>query len=933
MKLLIIGYFLSVVLTSGVRAKGPIVEVASASEQLDLNTRELDTSFFLPRNKTIPYHYFIHLKSHVQNNDPVFEGTVDIYFEVVEPTKDIVMHLQELDIVSTELSRIPNGLGVPVKIDNPQYSIDTKTELVTFTSQADLPLGKYILNVAYTGTMRRYQSGFFISSYRDESNKVHYVGSSHFQATLARRVFPCFDEPDLKATFKLWITHHGTYNAVANTYVDTIYADSEDPEYRVTQFRTTPRMSTYLLAFAVTDFVAKTDNRQQVLVRPEAFGQVDVTLTAGSKIIAAMDAHTGVAYHDYMDKLSHIAVPDRGTGAMENWGLVTYGEPSMLFDPAVNSYRTYKRVITVVAHELAHQWFGNLVSPRWWEYIWLNEGFATLYEYYATTLAYPELDYWELFNVEVIQRALSQDARESTRAMNTPAASQDEVHALFDIIAYQKSGSVLNMFRTVLGDENWMEALNIYIEDRKLDSATPEDLYDALQKAIAGKRVIPASTTVKQLMESWTDAAGYPVLNIRRNYKSGQILMSQEQFLADKWLPNNHVWNIPYNYIDRNIRETADGSDYQWLTTKTAVLETETPNDQWIIFNREQFGYYRVNYDQRNWELIIDALLTNPLAIHRANRAQLIDDAFNLARSERLDMVLALKLLTYLRLETEYAPWAAANNALNYLYSKLQGTVHYPGFVNFVSEIVSDVYKTLEVDKVSTDEPTLHKYLKQTITGWACRVGNQDCLDKTYDALKREFNEAVAVHPDVASVVYCHGLREGTYRELSYLVPKMIESINQAQRTEIITALGCTKDTQSITSLLAIINLPTVNYLSTEKSQIVDAIVAGTSSEGLAVLVQYLMTVNNARALISAIGEGSFRNVLLNIASRSNNASEQQRLQQVLTVLSDLIPKETVDDALGRIKANVDWFTSLEGLVTIEFFDKYYSNAVPVGRA
>lgn len=113
----------------------------------------------------------------------------------------------------------------------------------------------------------------------------------------------------------------------------------------------------------------------------------------------------------------------------------------MLFDPAVNSYRTYKRVITVVAHELAHQWFGNLVSPRWWEYIWLNEGFATLYEYYATTLAYPELDYWELFNVEVIQRALSQDARESTRAMNTPAASQDEVHALFDIIAYQKCKS------------------------------------------------------------------------------------------------------------------------------------------------------------------------------------------------------------------------------------------------------------------------------------------------------------------------------------------------------------------------------------------------------------------------------------------------------------------------------------------------------------
>nr|XP_019533285.2 aminopeptidase N-like [Aedes albopictus] len=929
MKLLILGCFLGSILASSASTKGPIVEVAPSAEQPELNKREVDTSYFLPRNKTIPYHYFIHLTSHVQNNDPVFKGTVDIYFEVAEPTQDIVMHLQELEIVSTELSRIPIGMGVPDFIDNPQYSVDTKTELVTFTSQSELTVGKYILHVAYTGTMRRYQSGFFISSYRDESNKVHYVGSSHFQATLARRVFPCFDEPDLKATFKLWITHHGSYNAVSNTYVDSINPDTDNAEYRVTQFKTTPVMSTYLLAFAVTNFVAKTEDAQQVMVRPDALGQVDVTLTAGAKIIAALDDHTGVLYHDYMDKLTHIAIPDRGTGAMENWGLVTYGEPAVLFDPAVNSYRTHKRVITVVAHELAHQWFGNLVSPRWWEYIWLNEGFATLYEYYATTLAYPELDYWELFNVEVIQRALGQDAVESTRAMNTPAASQDEVHALFDIIAYQKSGSVLNMFRTILGDENWKRALNIYIEGSKLDSATPDDLYDAVEQAIKGKDVIPNSYSVKQLMESWTNAAGYPVLNIRRNYKSGEIVMSQEQFLTNKWLPNDHVWHIPYNYVDRNIREAADEPNYQWLTSKAGVLKTETPNDQWIIFNREQFGYYRVNYDRRNWELIIETLLTNPMAIHRGNRAQLIDDAFNLARSERLDMSIALKLLSYLRLETEYAPWAAANNALNYFYNKLQGTVHYQGFVNFVSEMVSDVYKTLDVDKVSPEESTLHKYLKQTITNWACRVGHQDCLDKTYDALREEFSNGVVVHPDVASVVYCHGLREGTYQELSYLVPKMASSINQAHRTELITALGCTKDIQSVTSLLTIIHLPTVNYLSTEKSQIVDAIVAGTSSEGLAVLVQSIMTVNGARTLMSAIGEGSFRTMLLNIASRSNSDTEQQRMQQVLTALEEVIPKETVDDALGRMKANVDWFNSLEGLVAVEFFDNYYSNAIP----
>lgn len=328
MKTLILGYLLGSFLAIGGSTDAPIREIAAVSDEDPVHnssTRTIDTSYFLPRNNTIPYNYFIHLTTHVHNNDPIFQGTAEIYIQVIEPTQKITMHLQELVIQSTELSRIPLSMGVPVKIDTPLYSIDTRTELVTFTSVAPLPAGKYILKVVYTGTMRRYQSGYFISSYRDDSGKVHYVGSSHFQATLARRVFPCFDEPDLKATFTLWITHHASYNAVSNTNINSIYPDSENPNYRVTQFQTTPKMSTYLLAFAVTDFVAKTVARQQVLVRPDGLGQVDVTLTAGTKIIDALDAHTGVAYHDYMAKLTHIAIPDRGTGAMENWGLVTYG--------------------------------------------------------------------------------------------------------------------------------------------------------------------------------------------------------------------------------------------------------------------------------------------------------------------------------------------------------------------------------------------------------------------------------------------------------------------------------------------------------------------------------------------------------------------------------------------------------------------------------
>ncbi|XP_001849884.2 aminopeptidase N [Culex quinquefasciatus] len=908
-----------------VGADHPIYERTSLKEagvsQIDSDTREVDQSYFLPRD-TIPFHYFIQLTTNIHANVRTFRATTEIYFNVVNPTSKITMHLQELDIQLTELYRIPDNFGDPVKIGSPRVEIDTKIEHVVFKTESELPIGRYYLKVTYTGTMRNYQSGYLVSSYRDDSDVVNYVGSTHFQATLARRVFPCYDEPDLKATISLWITHHKTYSAIANMPIDSGNPDPNNAEYVVTKFRISPKMSTYLLAFAVTNFEGRYNGKMQVFARSNAIQDTGLALQAGAKILEALDQHTGVPYYDYMPKMTQIAVPDRGTGAMENWGLVTYGEPSLLFNSAVNGYRNRKRVTTVIAHEFAHQWFGNLVSPQWWEYIWLNEGFATLYEYYGTELAYPELEYWQLFNVEVIQRAFVQDASEDIRAMNHPAATQDEVWHLFDVIAYQKSGSVLNMFRQVIGDENWKAALKSYLLKRKLSSAKPVDLYVELQAATQDQNLLPEPFTVEHLMKSWTDAPGYPVLNVRRVYKTGEAILSQDRFLADKRLPVNHVWHIPYNFVNRGARS---GDQLRWLSTKAAKIDLETNEDQWVIFNREQFGYYRVNYDRRNWDLIIDTLLTNPATIHRANRAQLIDDAFNLARSDRLDMSVALKLLTYLRHETEYAPWAAANNVLSYFYAKLRGTPYYAGFANFVHEITSEIYATLQVTTVSEDESTLHKYLKQTVSSWACRMGNRDCLDRTFNALTNEVIEQQAVHPDVSAVVYCYGLREGSYQLLSYLVPKMVQSKNQAQRTDLINAMGCTKDAESVRALLTVIQISTVSFLSSEKSQIVDAIVAG-GREGIDVLIDYLM--NNASQLLSAIGEGAFNTVITNIASHTNTVGERQWLEQLLEAVKDHVTSETVQTARQRAQDNAGWYDSLEGLVSVEFYEKYAANTV-----
>ncbi|XP_055602737.1 aminopeptidase N-like [Uranotaenia lowii] len=902
-------------------AYSPIPEIVvsepKATESAVVPVSEIDEAYFLPRN-TIPYHYFIHIRSQVQENEATFQATTEVYFEVIEPSYTVTMHVKELDIKSVELHKVVES-GNPELVEVPTFSIDERVEHITFLCRNQLVEGKYFLKIAYAGLMNPEQIGYSVASYRNDADEMRYIGSTHFQPSMARQVFPCYDEPDLKATITLWITHHRTYTATSNTLVSSGAVDPDNREYIISKFQTTPKMSTYLLAFAVTDFATRSKNRVQVVVRRNAVEDASYALDVADKILTAFDSYTGIPYSDFMQKLAQITIPNRGTGAMENWGLLSYGEPALLFNPVVNTYRSRKHVTTIIAHELAHQWFGNIVSPKWWDYLWMNEGFATLYEYDATAWVYPELEYAELFNVEVVQRALAVDASDQTKAMNHPAASPDELMGLFNAVTYQKSASVLSMFRRIIGETYWQAGMKDYIETHKLDNVTPDDLYEALQKAIAGKNVIPTSVTIKQLMESWTNVPGYPVLNVRRLYKTGEVIISQDRFLADKRLPTDHIWNIPYNYIDQGIANDVD-EQIHWLTSRADKIFTNTPEDQWIIFNREQMGYYRVNYDERNWNLILQTLLTNHRTIHRANRAQLLDDAFNLARADLLDMSLVLKMMRYLKHETDYVPWAAANNVLNYLYAKLRGTPSHSAFVNFVTEIVSEVYKDFSVAQVSEDESTLHKYLRQTITHWACLVGHQGCLDETYEALKREVNDHILVHPDVASVVYCHGLRDGSYEELSYLLPKFTTSKNQAQRSYLIQAIGCSKDKQSISAVLTVLQLPSVEYLSTERAQFIDAIVA-RSQEGVEALIEYNLSTNPT-GLLNVLGQGTFNSMIIKIGSRVNNPTERGHLEQLLEALSGVISEETSNEARSRANQNADWFNTLEGLVTVEYLEQ-----------
>ncbi|XP_050095016.1 aminopeptidase N-like [Anopheles aquasalis] len=905
--------------TDGIHAEEEPVVNAEAETSF-VPAQDVDESYRLPKT-SVPIHYDVHLTTDIHRNERTFTGTVAIKLQVIEPTDTLVLHQRGLQLSSAKISSLLAGIdGPPTAIGDVTFATETQRAHLSLTAPRVLLAGYYLVEIEYSGRLSTDDDGFYVSSYVADSGERRYLATTQFESTSARRAFPCYDEPALKATFTITITHGALYSAISNMPQESRVVSGESA---TTKFLPTPLMSTYLIAFVVSDFLSRGTDPHRVFARPNAFQEIPFAVEASNVILKALDDHLRVPYQDYMPKIYQVALPDFAAGAMENWGLVTYREQLLLFNPEANSYRTKTNIATTIAHEYAHQWFGDLVTPQWWEYIWLNEGFATLYEYLATDLAYPGMEYWELFTTQVIQAAMVPDGLASTRPMNYNAATPAEISALFDRVAYPKSGSVLNMMRHVLGDDNWRAGLQGYLLDRALKEATDEDLYRGLQQAIEGKGVLPAGVTVGQIMRTWTNEAGYPVLNVRRSYDTGEIIISQERFYSDRKIPNTNVWMIPYNYVHQAVADFNEFDDFKWLATKADRFTTTVPAHEWIIFNKQEVGYYRVNYDDHNWELITNALHECFGCVHRLNRAQLIDDSYWLARSGRLDLRVALRLMSYLKHEREYSPWAAADVALSYFNSRLRGTEAYEHFNTFVHSLTEPLYSLLNIDGVDAQDSLLHKYLVQTISSWACRLEHPDCLARTKALLATEANGGARVHPDLATVTYCYGMRTAGEREFQYVYRKMMDSKNLVERTMLIDALGCSWNKEFLHALImTALGNTEINYRADERRRVIQAVYSG-SRAGVDTLIEFFSDAQLTSEFVSGLGQSQLNSALSAIASRTNNAAELVQLNSLITTLGDRVNSATATNLRNSAQANLDWVNGFEGLMLTDFLEQY----------
>ncbi|MDR3773888.1 MAG: M1 family aminopeptidase [Terracidiphilus sp.] len=566
-----------------------------------------------------PGHYALTLTPDLK--DATFSGVETIDLTLAEPSNSITLNSAE--IAFQQVAVTAGG-----KQQTATVSSDQDKEQTTFTFAEPLPAGKAALSIAYTGILNNQLRGFYLSRTAKRNYAV-----TQFEATDARRAFPSFDEPAFKATFDVSLVIDAGDTAISN---GPIVADTPGPGDRkhTLKFLTTPKMSTYLVAFLVGDFQCTAGESDGVQIRscstPGKVALTPYSVDVAKYVLHYYNTYFGIPYP--LKKLDLIALPDFEAGAMENFGAITYRETALLIDPKTASIAARKTVAVIVAHEMAHQWFGDLVTMQWWDNIWLNEGFATWMESKAIAALHPE---WNMDEADASDESdtLNLDAGPTTRAIRAKAETREEIEEMFDGISYGKAGAVLGSVENFLGQETFRQGVHNYLSAHLYANATAEDFWGA-QTATSHK-------PVDKIMESLVAQPGVPLLTFGEPF-GGVVSVAQNRFfLSPSIQPDpQQKWTIPVC-----MKVGREKQDCQILAPDGGSLKTN-PSPRLFFANAGGKGYYRAAYPPSVYSSLVgnaEALLSP------AERISLIGDEWAQVHANKATVGDYLRLVTALK--------------------------------------------------------------------------------------------------------------------------------------------------------------------------------------------------------------------------------------------------------------------------------------------
>lgn len=732
-------------------------------------------------------------------------------------------HEQEMQSKRHRYSMLGGRRYVPIK------SVDLIEEhdfLVIHLKETIKKNTIYELYIPFGAELTDQLTGYYKSSYFDKTLKQKkWLTITQFEPNSARRAFPCFDEPAFKSIFEISMAHDKDYVALSNMPIHWSEPLEGKSGWTWDHFDETVPMSTYLVAYGINCFKSKdalkvegSKSLFKVWARPDAIDQVDYSAIVGPKVLKF--------YEDYFEqpfplpKTDMIAIPDFAAGAMENWGLITYRETAMLFQPNVSSSSSRFRVASVIAHELAHQWFGNLVTMKWWTDLWLNEGFATYVASLGVDHIHPE---WNSYREESIDNNLhifKFDALQSSHPVSVAIVDPNKISQIFDSISYSKGSAIIRMMHLFLGDKTFRAGVNSYLRKYKYHNAEQDDLWECLTGYAHEHEVLPKELDVETIMNTWTLQTGYPVVTVIRDYDKNVAVVNQQRYLSDVSVNRDllpECWFVPLSFTSKFEQSFNDTIPKTWLACdeKGLAIPNIIPQmpglDQWVIFNVKMAGLYKVKYDEKNWNMLIDHLCgPNYYEIDVNNRAQLIDDALDLAWTGEQDYDIAMRLVKYLQQEVEYIPWKTALTNLNAVDRMLKRTPQYQFFIDYMRTILNPVYHKMGGLIASSNtlsdryDALKHKIL---IMGWSCKYEVGDCVGQAVKyfhswMLEKKPDVINEIPVDFRSIVYCNAIRYGGEREWNFLWQRYWNSNVGSERQMILESLTCTRDVWIINRML-----------------------------------------------------------------------------------------------------------------------------------
>ncbi|XP_067895953.1 glutamyl aminopeptidase [Heterodontus francisci] len=732
-----------------------------------------------------PVHYDLELKPDMDGG--TYTGKNVIQIRTSKPTRYLWLHIRAARVTAPPLlyqQATDSSELRPLQLRR-CFEYQAQEYLVLEADQelpATTPGQEYLLTLEFEGSLLGSLVGFYKTTY-EENGVTKSIAATDHEPTDARKSFPCFDEPNKKAMYTISFIYNEPYQVVSNMPVEK--EENLDGGQKKITFKKSVKMSTYLVCFAVHQFAFEERKSSRgiplrIYVQPEQRHTALYAADTMKNIFDYFEQYFNISYT--LPKLDMIAIPDFGTGAMENWGLITYRETNLLFDKNESSSSNQQRVASVIAHELVHQWFGNLVTMDWWDDLWLNEGFASFFEYIGVNATEPDWLMLDQILINDVLSVMADDALLSSHPIIVNVATPAEITSVFDGISYSKGASILRMLRDWMTPEKFQLGCQKYLTDRQFENAKTDDFWQALTQV--------SDMPVKEVMDTWTRQMGFPVLNV----ESSKIL-TQKRFLLDSKAdptqppsPLNYRWNIPIQWHRLDGKKETEFFN----SSSPSINLNYDPAVGLLKINMDHVGFYRVQYEGSSWDQIIQQLITDHTRFSLADRTGLIDDTFSLGRAALLNYSVALNMTKYLKNETEYLPWSKAISSSAYIRDMLQDDkILYEKFQEYWRKQVKPITATLQWEDTGSH---LERLLREDVLGLACRMGDAEAFKKASE-LFEAWLTGKSIPPNLRLIVYRYGIqRSENPASWDFMLKKYQETPLAQEKDKLLYGLASVED-------------------------------------------------------------------------------------------------------------------------------------------